>query len=72
MIDIYTCTVYMTFQEVMTDIEKKIRTQILKQISKNSTLIYQYLLPLNLLFILLLIILFLYNYKDISYNYVFK
>ena len=72
MIDIYTCTVYMTFQEVMTDIEKKIRTQILKQISKNSTLIYQYLLPLNLLFILLLIILFLYNYKDRSYNYVFK
>ena len=72
MIDIYTCTVYMTFQEVMTDIEKKIRTQILKQISKNSTLIYQYLLPLNLLFILLLIILFLYHYKDRSYNYVFK
>ena len=56
-----TCTEHMTFQQVMTDIEKKIRSQILRQISKNSTLIYQYLLPLNLIFILFLIILFRYN-----------
>ena len=55
------CTEHMTFQQVMTDIEKKIRSQILRQISKNSTLIYQYLLPLNLIFILFLIILFRYN-----------
>ena len=55
------CTEHMTFQQVMTDIEKKIRSQILRQISKNSTLIYQYLLPLNFFFILFLIILFRYN-----------
>lgn len=56
-----TCTEHMTFQQVMTDIERKLRSQIFIQISKNSTLIYQYLLPLNLIFILFLIILFRYN-----------
>ena len=58
--DLYACDREMAYQQVMFDIKKTIRTQILKQISQNSTLIYQYLLPLNI-FIVLLIIMLSYN-----------
>ena len=55
------CDWYHFYQEGMLHIENRLRTQILYQISRNSTLIYQYLLPLCLtLFVSFIILLRFY------------